>query len=275
MSGRLGLDWTGSTLRTVRPRFDDSLVSFDTATANNQGALTVDHECVTAISLCLPSSEALVRIVRLAEASDWQARTLFELSQSLLEPLETYLIVLEQPSPAHRVIAVLVRKSRLKEIANHLGLNGAHEQLTVLPRGLALAAGYRTFCTRPSADLICLIEIDTSATVCLIYRDQPLVLGDVSIPAETDETLLARLAMDLRTWVNLQATALERESLPTALGSVLVTGALADDHLVAELGKQFLCPVSPVTWLTDLAPLDKDGQPLSMAYLAALGTLAK
>ena len=243
MPQRIGIDFIGS--QTHIAAVDTDTDGQPTAeidlyeTYSDLEASVADNSSIT---VGVPDNLCQVKSLRLTASSesDLRLRAQFELSQSQLEPAESFLYDLISTERDHRLLGLIYRRKSLMEWISgcHLPESISIETINYRGRSAALGYGYMQFCRPVAGDLVCLADFGRPVVgICFVYNRQIVDLARRETVQATlsDEAALRRLAIDFKTIVNFRLMALADAGISVPLSQLVVVGASESLHsLLAE-----------------------------------------
>lgn len=279
----LGIDPHPGHCRIVRVRSDNLRPEILEATDLDPSAPLDPDLCrETEIALTLPDHQVIVKYLALGgQTADDHDRALFELSRSLTGSEQNYLLDSIPTGLDCLHLGLAVRRDMLAAtmMLPYKALLGANEPTFALPRGLALAYGYLTFCVPASGNLVVLLDIATpAASIALIHNRNVVALAN--LPTDNlDLTVSAdceRFAVELKTVVNFRLATLFGYGLTLPPAALVISDDHASDPLQSTLQTYFsmpiLAPEINAGFLGDHLRQDPAG---IRRFLAPLGLAAK
>ena len=246
-SVRIGVDCRGDLMYAARVCHDGTrpqvkaLVRLS-RTHPEKHELLEDGEVVLAV----PDDQVIVKRLTLPDspAADRPERARFEMSQTLLENELSFRFDTIDTGQQDRLLGLIMRRESLSNIVerNTGGLFAERPSLSYQMRAVALGRGYIEFCRRQAGELVCLVDFhDQLASVCFVYQRHVLAVTHMRAANPDSRQLsdLPRLAVELKTLVNLQLSLLFSEGITVPLSILIVTGEAVTEQVTEALARHF------------------------------------
>ena len=278
----LGLDPHPDHCRVVRVRVDSIRPEVvEAVTVDRFNPLNPDFCRDTEAAVIVPDHQVIVKYLTLPEqGTDIRDRALFELAQSLTGPEKDYLLD-TLPTGLDRLnLGLAVRRDQLAAIMSlpYKEISSEVEPTAALPRSLALAYGYLSYCVPASGNLVVLLDIAfPEASIAFVHNravvalmNLPTASIDFTNPPECE-----RFTIELKTIVNFRLATLFGHGLTFSPAALVLSG----DHTAAlqhTLEKYFSMPIVPPEINTGFLGDHLRQEPAPMhRFLAPLGLTAK
>ena len=246
-SVRIGVDCRGELMYAARVCHDGmrpqvkALVRLS-RTHPKEHELLDDGEIVLAV----PDDQVIVKRLVLPDApsSDRPERARFEMSQAVLEDESLFQFDTVDTGQKDRLLGLIMRQESLLHLSgrNTGGLFAERQPLSYRMRAVALGRGYVEFCRPQAGELVCLVDFhDQLASVCFVCQKHVLAVSHMGLDNSGRRNLsdLPRLAMELKTLVNLQISLLFSEGITVPLSTLVVTGEGVNQRLMEALSQHF------------------------------------
>ena len=246
-SVRIGVDCRGDLMYAARVCYDGTRLQVKalvrlSRTHPEKHELLEDGEVVLAV----PDDQVIVKRLVLPDepADDRYERARFEMSQAMLEDEGGFRFDTVDTGRPDRLLGVIMRQEALSKLTetNTGGLFAERPALSYRMRAVALGRGYAEFCRQQAGELVCLVDFhDQLASVCFVYRTHVLAVSHMRLnnPERRPLADLPRLAIELKTLVNLQMSLLFSEGITVPLSSLIVTGEGVTGKLTEALARHF------------------------------------
>ena len=282
VASRIGVDCRDGVyyVARVEHRAERPLVTaLHTCDSNSLAACEALHD--GQVIVAAPDDLVLVKAVRpdCAGRVDRRKQVFFELSQSLLDPVDDFLLDAFPTGLDGLMLGSAVRRSTLRTavldpFAAASGLTG---ESPCLLRAAALGRGFHRFAVREGGDFLVLLDFTRQlVSLCLVHAGQPVSFGHIAAARfdRADQHDCDRLAIELKTLVDFKLMSLFEYGLTLPLAGLVVAGTEEDDPVMAALGKYFSVRVAPARFNAGFfsGPMDADVRPGD--FLVALGLAA-
>jgi len=244
---RIGVDCRGDLTYAARVCYDGTRLQVKalvrlSRTHPEKHELLEDGEVVLAV----PDDQVIVKRLVLPDepAADRPERAKFEMSQALLEDERGFCFDTVNTGRQDRLLGLIMRRESLSKLVeqNTGGLFIERPSLSYRMRAVALGRGYVEFCRRQAGELVCLVDFhDQLASVCFVYQKHVLAVSHMRLNNPEGRQLadLPRLAVELKTLVNLQMSLLFSEGITVPLSSLIVTGEGVTEQVTEALARHF------------------------------------
>jgi len=233
------------------------------------------------VIVAVPDDLVLVKAVRpdCAGRVDRRKQVFFELSQSLLDPVDDFLLDAFPTGLDGLMLGSAVRRStlRMAVLDPFAAASGLTDEPACLLRAAALGRGFHRYAVREAGDFHALIDFTGQlVSLCLVHGDQPVSFGHIAADRfdRADQHDCDRLAVELKTLVDFKLMSLFEFGLTLPLAGLVIAGAEEDDPIMAALRKYFSVRISPARFNAGFyaGPVDDDVKPGDL--LVALGLAA-
>jgi hypothetical protein len=195
------------------------------------------------VAISVPDDQVIVKPLNLdADGQiDVHACGCFELAQSMLEPETAFRFDVLDTDSSHWQLGLVYRRQRLDQQRSEYCGDRATE-VTFLVRAAALGRGYLAFARQAPGELIALADIAGALVSICFIQDRQLVGLAHSVLDEaafaSDETL-EKMAMELRTVVNLGLASLAGRGITLPLTTLLLSGKQIDQRVSDAFTRYF------------------------------------
>ena len=195
---------------------------------------------------------AIVKRITVKQSSFIEAAQVaqFELSQSLLEPAESFYfdnLPLDSRNGSKRFLSIAYHRPAVDKMIH------AYETQLRKPSGfkldaVAMTAGYLTFCRVEPGDLQVLTNIESDLiTISFLYRKKLEAVNrmEVSLNDDLSASEARNLAADFKMTLSFQIAEMFNDGITVPLSRILLCGTYArNDLLKAALAEQFTAEIA-------------------------------
>ncbi len=242
----VGLDLTCDTLSSAEVEYGDGsphILALVSSPLKSENSIPRTNGTVLAV----PDTEYLVKSLDIPSGrpGDIVNRVQFELAQTMPEPWERFLFDHFPSHRPHQYHGIIFRRTFLSELTRRVF---PHADPTLLfegrfcARAIALGKGYLTFCRAHGGELVCIADFCGGLiSLCLMYRGCIVAVGHVvvTVADSTDEIAMRRLAIRLKTIINVKLLAVAAEGVTVPISGFLLSGESISPQLLSILEQLF------------------------------------
>lgn len=245
---RIGLDRRSSGIYLAEVQVSDDLPEILALRRAGEVELAGHPDITTATIACtFPDRLAQVKTIHVGLDSrfDIDDQVAFELSQSLLESPDNFSFESINTGFGSRHLGFISRREQLKDVVSSYRLPKSSDNMPSVAarcRALALGLGYINYCIPNGGELVVLVDLGGSAASIAIVLGQGVV-GVAWLPLErfdlSAESGREKLAVELKTLINYNLSALMSDGISQPMTALLVSGDGADEPVSRSLDRYF------------------------------------
>lgn len=200
----------------------------------------------TPVTLAVPDTDVAVKLLSLPpdNVHDFKSRTIFELSQSVLEAPEQFEFDAFLTSIANRYLGLVYRRELILNLQTRLlkARNGSVPTPRYLMRAVALGRGYERFAVSDGDSLLCLADlVDNAVSICFLYNRTIVSVSHMPVSGLdiADLGSIQAFGIDIKSLINYQLANCAQHGLSVPLSAMVMCGTLANPVMIDALTPLF------------------------------------